>query len=63
MTVRMKINRCHSIGLREARRRAKELMGLIQSGTGPSAGPDETGITLSQVMDRNSGGRDLFPPQ
>jgi hypothetical protein len=60
-TVRLKIDRCDRIGLREARRRAKELMSQIQSGVDPTAGPEETGITLSQVMDRYGDGRDLSP--
>lgn len=60
-SVRVKIGRCDRIGLREARRRAKELMSQIQSGVDPTARPDETGITLSQVMDRYTDGRDLSP--
>ncbi len=60
-TVRVKVDRCDRIGLREARRRAKELMSQIQSGVDPTAGPDETGITLVQVMDRYADGRDLSP--
>jgi hypothetical protein len=58
-TVRVKIDRCDRMNLREARRRAKELMSRIQSGEDPTAGPDETCITLSQVMDRYFDGRDL----
>src|SRR5262245_13220708 len=58
-TVRVKIDRCDRMNLREARRRAKELMSRIQSGEDPTAGPDETGITLSQVMDRYFDGRGL----
>jgi len=58
-TVRLKIDRCDRMNLREARRRAKELMSRIQSGEDPTAGPDETGITLSQVMDRYFDGRGL----
>jgi len=58
-TVRVKIDRCDRMNLREARRRAKELMSRIQSGEDPTAGPDETGITLSQVMDRYFDGRSL----
>lgn len=60
-TVRVKIDRCDRMNLREARRRAKELMSRIQSGEDPTAGPDETGITLSQVMDRYFDGRGLSP--
>src|SRR5437879_1545173 len=58
-TVRVKIDRCDRMNVQEARRRAKELMSRIQSGEDPTAGPDETGITLSQVMDRYFDGRDL----
>ncbi|MCP1469574.1 hypothetical protein J3E64_001256 [Sphingobium sp. OAS761] len=47
-TVRMKIDRCDRIGLREARNRAKALMSQIQSGVDPTAGPDESGITRSR---------------
>lgn len=50
-TVRMKIDRCDRIGLREARNEAKKLMSQIQSGIDPSEGPDETGITLSQALE------------
>lgn len=50
-TVRMKIDRCDRIGLREARNRARALMSQIQSGVDPSAGPDETGVTLSAALD------------
>ena len=50
-TVRMKIDRCDRIGLREARNKARALMSQIQSGIDPSAGPDETGITLAQALD------------
>ena len=45
-TVRVKIDRCDRIGLREARNRAKALMSQIQSGVDPTAKPDETGITV-----------------
>lgn len=60
-TVRVKIDRCDRVGLREARRRAKELMSQIQSGVDPTSGPAETGITLAQVMDRYGDGRELSP--
>jgi integrase len=60
-TVRVKIDRCDRIGLREARSRAKGLMSRIQSGVDPTAGPEETGVTLAQVMDRYADGRDLSP--
>ena len=50
-TVRLKIDRVDRIGLREARRRAKELMSQIQSGVDPTSKPDETGITLKQALD------------
>ena len=50
-TVRMKIDRCDRIGLREARNKARTLMSQIQSGIDPSAGPDETGITLAKALE------------
>lgn len=50
-TVRVKIDRCDRIGLREARNRAKALMSQIQSGTDPTSKPDETGITVSRALD------------
>lgn len=58
-TVRQKIDRCDRISLREARRRARETMSQIQSGVDPTARPNETGITLSKVMDIYEDGRDL----
>ncbi len=58
-TVRMKIDRCERVGLREARRRAKELMSQIQSGVDPTATPESSGITLSQVLDSYIAARDL----
>src|SRR3546814_12534135 len=50
-TVRVKIDRCDRIGLREARNRAKALMSQIQPGVDPTAGPAESGITLKQALD------------
>lgn len=50
-TVRVKIDRCDRIGLREARNRAKALMSQIQSGVDPTDGPDESGITLERALD------------
>lgn len=50
-TVRLKIDRCDRIGLREARNKAKAIMSQIQSGVDPTAGPAETGITLKQALD------------
>lgn len=50
-TVRVKIDRCDRLGLREARNRAKALMSQIQSGVDPTARPDESGITLKQALD------------
>jgi len=58
-TVRMKIERCDRIGLREARMRAKTLMVQIQSGVDPSASPEETAITLGQLLERYIEARDL----
>ncbi|MGJ0237727.1 tyrosine-type recombinase/integrase [Novosphingobium fluoreni] len=50
-TVRVKIDRCDRIGLRDARNRAKALMSQIQSGVDPTEGPAETGITLERALD------------
>src|SRR3546814_18501820 len=50
-TVRVKIDRCDRLGLREARNRAKALMSQIQSGVDPPAGPAESGLTLQQALD------------
>lgn len=60
-TVRMKIDRCDRIGLREARNRAKALMSQIQSGIDPTDGPAETGITLSKAMDAHLDEKPLRP--
>ncbi|MCG2841809.1 site-specific integrase [Sandaracinobacter sp. RS1-74] len=50
-TVRVKIDRCDRIGLRDARNRAKALMSQIQSGVDPTDGPDESGITLERALE------------
>lgn len=60
-TVRMKIDRCDRIGLREARNRAKALMSQIQSGIDPTDGPAETGITLAKAMDAHLEEKPLRP--
>jgi integrase len=54
-TVRVKIDRCDRIGLREARNRAKSLMSQIQSGVDPTDGPAESGITLERALDAHIG--------
>lgn len=54
-TVRVKIDRADRIGLREARTRAKAIMSQIQSGVDPTAGPEETGITVSQALEAHLG--------
>jgi integrase len=54
-TVRVKIDRADRIGLREARIRAKAIMSQIQSGVDPTAGPEETGITVSQALHAHLG--------
>jgi integrase len=59
--VRVKIDRADRIGLREARRRAKELMSTIQSGVDPTAGPEETGITLEEALEAHIAERELRP--
>jgi hypothetical protein len=50
-TVRVRIDRCDRIGLREARNRAKALMSQIQSGVDPTDGPEESGITLERALE------------
>jgi hypothetical protein len=50
-TVRVRIDRCDRIGLREARNRAKSLMSQIQSGVDPTDGPEESGITLERALE------------
>ncbi len=60
-SVRKKIDRCDRIGLRKARARAKALMSQIQSGVDPTAGPTETGITLSRTLEIYLADRELRP--
>src|SRR5260370_14436642 len=60
-TVRLKIDRVDRMGLREARRRAKELMSQIQSGIDPTSKPHETGITLKQSLDAHLSERTFSP--
>lgn len=60
-TVRIKIDRCDRIGLREARRRARELMSQIQSGVDPTSKPRETGMTVAQAFDAHVSERELRP--
>ncbi|MEM7120564.1 MAG: tyrosine-type recombinase/integrase [Pseudomonadota bacterium] len=60
-TVRVKIDRVDRIGLREARRRAREIMSTIQSGVDPTARPAETGMTLAEAYDAHLAERELRP--
>ncbi|MGA7676146.1 MAG: tyrosine-type recombinase/integrase [Rhizomicrobium sp.] len=60
-TVRVKIDRCDRMGLREARRRAKELMSQIQSGVDPTSKPRETGMTVAQAYEAHVSERELRP--
>jgi len=60
-TVRVKIDRVDRISLREARNRARAIMSQIQSGTDPTARPEETGITLKQVLEEHLSERPLRP--
>lgn len=60
-TVRLKIDRCDRIGLREARRRARELMSQIQAGTDPTAKPRESAMTVGQAFDIHVSERELRP--
>lgn len=58
-SVRVKIGRVDHVRLAAARKKARELMNLIQSGIDPTAGPDETGVTLEQALEAHLGERDL----
>jgi integrase len=60
-TVRMKIDRCDRIGLREARRRAKEAMSQIQSGVDPTAKPRLSTMTVAEAFEMHLGERELRP--
>lgn len=60
-TVRVKLDRCDRIGLAEARRKAKSIMSTIQSGIDPTAGKDETDITLAAAFDAHLNERELRP--
>ncbi len=60
-TVRTKIDRCDRIGLREARRRAKDLMSQIQSGVDPTVRPRESGMTVLQAYEAHVSERELRP--
>src|SRR4051812_20305921 len=60
-TVRLKIDRCDRIGLREARRRARELMSEIQSGTDPTAKPRPSTMTVAEAFEMHLGERELRP--
>jgi integrase len=60
-TVRVKIDRCDRIGLREARRRARELMSEIQSGVDPTAKPRVSAMTVAEAFETHLGERDLRP--
>src|ERR1700759_3241111 len=60
-TVRVKIDRCDRIGLREARRRARELMSQIQSGVDPTAKPRVSAMTVAEPFETHLGERELRP--
>jgi len=60
-TVRVKIDRCDRIGLREARRRARELMSQIQSGVDPTAKPRMSAMTVAEAFETHLGERELRP--
>lgn len=58
-SVRVKIGRTDHVRLSDARKRARELMNLIQSGVDPTARVDDTGITLEQALEAHLSERDL----
>lgn len=50
-TVRKKIDRCDRVNLKEARRKARELMSQIQSGIDPTAGRKDKALTLREALE------------
>ena len=50
-TVRKKIDRCDRLNLKEARRKARELMSQIQSGIDPTAGRKDKTLTLKEALE------------
>ncbi|MCP5381635.1 MAG: hypothetical protein H6912_04640 [Kordiimonadaceae bacterium] len=60
-TVRIKVDRVDRMGLREARRQARQLMSTIQSGIDPTSKPEETGITLGMAYETHIAERELRP--
>lgn len=50
-TVRKKIDRCDRVNLKEARRKARELMSQIQSGIDPTAGRKDKTLTLKEALE------------
>lgn len=60
-TVRIKIDRCDRIMLKEARRRARELMSQIQSGIDPTATPKPSAMTVAEALEAHLGDRELRP--
>lgn len=58
-SVRVKIGKTDHIRLADARKKARELMNQIQSGLDPTAGPEESGITLEQALEAHLSERDL----
>lgn len=60
-TVRLKIDRCDRIGLREARRRAREVMSQIQAGVDPTARPQQSAMTVGQAFEAHLSDRELRP--
>ena len=58
-TVRVKIDRVDRMNLRDARRRARELMSQIQSGIDPTAKVAESGMTLREAFDIHLNEREL----
>ena len=59
--MRVKIGRTDLVRLGEARNEARKLMATIQSGVDPTAGPEETGMTLEQALATHLKERDLSP--
>lgn len=58
-TVRVKIDRCDRMNLKEARRKARDLMSQIQSGVDPNAKRRETVITIAEALELHLGEKTL----
>lgn len=60
-TVRTKIDRCDRMNLKEARRKARELMSQIQSGIDPTAKRFEKALTVGEALELHLSEKKLRP--